>query len=100
MLSLVIVALAAIAVGFIIWANDRRHAKYGIVLPAGVATVVAMLSWIAFILAGFGYLPGLTWIPWVLPITLGTLAAWGAVWYLGSTRTKEDTQKLTQALKL
>jgi putative exporter of polyketide antibiotics len=100
MLSLVIVALAAIAIGFIIWANDRRHGKYGIVLPAGVATATAMLSWIAFILAGFGYLPGLTWIPWVLPIALGTLVALGAVWYLGSTRTKEDTHKLTQALKL
>jgi hypothetical protein len=100
MLSLVIVALATIAIGFIVWANDRRHARYGITLPAGVATTVGMLSWIAFILAGFGYQPGLTWIPWVLPIALGAAAAVGAVWFLGSIRTKEDTRKLTHALKL
>ena len=46
MLSLVIVVLVTVAAGFIVWANDRRHAKYGMFLPAGVATAVGMLAWI------------------------------------------------------
>lgn len=100
MLSLVVVSLATIAAGFLVWANDRRHGKYGIVLPASVATTVGLLSWIAFLLAGFGYQPGLTWIPWILPIVLGAAAALAAAWYLGRTRTRADTAKLTAALKL
>lgn len=100
MLSLVVVSLATVAAGFLVWANDRRHGKYGMVLPAGVAATVGLLSWIAFILAGFGYQPGLTWIPWILPIALGSAAAMAAGWYLGSTRTRTDTRKLTAALKL
>jgi cyanate permease len=100
MLSLVIVALVTIAAGFIVWANDKRHSKYGITLPAGVALAVGMLSWIIFILLGFGYQPGLTWIPWVLPMVLGTAAAVAVVLYLGRIRTARDTAKLTAALRL
>ena len=37
MLSLIIVVLATVAAGFIVWANDKRHAKYGAGLPAGVS---------------------------------------------------------------
>ena len=59
MLSLTIVVLAAIAAGFIVWANDKRHAKYGAGLPAGVAVGVAAVSWIILMVAGFGYRPGL-----------------------------------------
>ena len=86
MLSLIVVALVTVAAGFVVWANDKRHAKYGIGLPAGVAAAVGMLSWIIFMAAGFGYLPGLTWIPWVLPIVLGTAAAAAAVPVLGRRR--------------
>lgn len=100
MLSLVVVALALVAAGFLVWANDRRHGKYGILLPAGVATTVGITSWIAFIFAGFGYQTGLTWIPWVLPIAIGAAAAVAAAWYLGRARTKVDTAKMTAALKL
>ena len=35
MLSLTIVVLAAAAAGFIVWANDQRHAKDGAGVPAG-----------------------------------------------------------------
>ncbi len=69
-------------------------------LPAGVAVAVGAVSWIILITAGFGYLPGLTWLPWVLPMVLGTAAAIGAVIYLGRTRERHDIQRLTQALKL
>jgi sterol desaturase/sphingolipid hydroxylase (fatty acid hydroxylase superfamily) len=100
MLSLTIVVLVTTAAGFIVWANDKRHAKYGMSLPAGVAVAVAALSWIIFMAAGFGYQPGLTWIPWVLPMALGTAAAVGAVAYLGRTRARYDTMRLTAALKL
>jgi Na+/proline symporter len=100
MLSLTIVVLVAVAAGFIVWANDKRHTRYGTALPAGVAVVVAAVSWIIFIAAGFGYQPGLTWIPWVLPMALGTVAAIGTVIYVGRTREGRDTQRLTQALKL
>jgi hypothetical protein len=100
MLSLTIVVLVTVAAGFIVWANDKRHAKYGMGLPAGVATAVGALSWIIFMAAGFGYQPGLTWIPWVLPMVLGTVAAAGAAVYLGRARAHYDTLRLTAALKL
>ncbi|MEV7604594.1 hypothetical protein AB0N65_04050 [Paenarthrobacter sp. NPDC089322] len=100
MLSLVVVVLATIATGFIVWANDKRHGKYGIALPAGVSAAVGTLSWIIFITAGMGYQPGLTWIPWVLPIVLGTAAAVAVVVILGRKRTAHDTAVLTKALRL
>ena len=99
MLSLVIVALVTVAAGFIVWANDRRHAKYGMFLPAGVATAVGMLAWIICMAAGLGYQPGLTWIPWILPMVAGAAAAVAVAGYLGRVRAKRDTQRLTAALK-
>ncbi|MEO8284405.1 MAG: hypothetical protein ABI568_13560 [Pseudarthrobacter sp.] len=100
MLSLTIVVLVTAAAGFIVWANDRRHTRYGMVLPAGVAVAVGALSWMIFMAAGFGYMPGLTWIPWILPMALGAVAAIGAVIYLGRSRERHDIQRLTRALKL
>ncbi|MCU1564904.1 MAG: hypothetical protein JWN05_3283 [Arthrobacter sp.] len=100
MLSLIVVAIVAVAAGFVVWANDKRHTKYGISVPAGVALAVGMLSWIIFMAAGFGYQPGLTWIPWVLPVVLGTAAAVAVVWFLGRSRTRHDTARLTAVLRL
>ncbi|MEW1806214.1 hypothetical protein [Pseudarthrobacter sp. NPDC080039] len=99
MLSLTIVVLATVAAGFIIWASDKRHAKYGAALPAGIAAGVAALVWIILIAAGFGYLPGLTWLPWVLPMVLGTAAAIAVVVYVGRTRARHDTERLTAILR-
>ena len=100
MLSLVIVVLVNVASGFIVWANDRRHAKYGMFLPAGVATAAGMAVWIICMAAGLGYQPGLTWIPWILPMVLGTAAALAAAIYLGKARARYDTARLTAALRL
>lgn len=100
MLSLVIVVLVTVAAGFIVWANDKRHAKYGMILPAGVATAVGMLAWVICIWAGLGYQPGLTWIPWILPMAAGTAAAAAVAVFLGRVRSKQDTQRLTAALKM
>ncbi|MGO4234934.1 hypothetical protein [Pseudarthrobacter sp. YAF2] len=99
MLSLTIVVLATLTAGFIVWANDKRHARYGAGLPAGIAVGVAALAWIILMAAGFGYLPGLTWLPWVLPIALGTAAAIAAVVYLGRTRARHDTERLNAVLR-
>ena len=45
--------------------------------------------------AGLGYQPGLTWIPWVLPMAIGSAAAVAAVLFLGRHRTRQDTPRLT-----
>ncbi|WAH96440.1 hypothetical protein [Arthrobacter sp. MMS18-M83] len=100
MLSLVIVALATIASGFIVWGNDKHRGTYGIAVPACVSVAVAMLSWMVFIQLGFGYQPGVTWIPWVLPIILGTAAAAVVAFFLGRHRFRHDTAQLTAALRL
>jgi peptidoglycan/LPS O-acetylase OafA/YrhL len=100
MLSLTIVVLVTAAAGFIVWANDKRHTKYGVGVPAAVAGGVGALSWIILMAAGFGYRPGLTWMPWILPMVLGSAAAVAAVIYLGRTRSKRDLERLTAALKL
>jgi flagellar basal body-associated protein FliL len=99
MLSLTIVVLAAAAAGFIVWANDKRHAKYGAGVPAGLAVAVAALAWTILMAAGFGYRPGVTWIPWVLPIVLGSAAAVAAAIYLGRTRARQDMERLTAILR-
>ncbi len=99
MLSLIVVVLVTVAAGFVVWANDKRHAKYGIAVPAGASLTVGMLSWILFSAAGLGYQPGLTWIPWVLPILLGAAAATASVLYLGRNRTSRDTARLTAILR-
>ncbi|MDP9692813.1 UNVERIFIED_ORG: hypothetical protein J2X79_000342 [Arthrobacter globiformis] len=100
MLSLVIVVLVTAAAGFIVWANDRRHTKYGILVPAGTAVSVGVLAWIICIWAGLGYQPGLTWLSWVLPMAAGTVAALAVAVYLGRARARQDTQRLTAALKI
>jgi len=100
MLSLTIVVLVTAAAGFIVWANDKRHTKYGVVLPAAVSVGVGAVSWIILMAAGFGYRPGTTWLPWVLPMVLGAAAAVAVVLYLGRTRARHDLERLTQALKL
>jgi uncharacterized membrane protein len=100
MLSLTIVVLVTAAAGFIVWANDKRHTKYGVVLPVGVAVGVGAVSWIILMAAGFGYLPGTTWLPWVLPMVLGAAAAVAVVLYVGRTRARHDLERLTAALRL
>lgn len=100
MLSLVVVILAVLAAGMLVWANDKRHSTYGIALPSCVAAAVAAVSWTALIMAGLGYRPGLSWIPWVVPIVLGSAAAVVAAVVLGRKRHAADTARLTAALRL
>lgn len=99
MVDLVVIALLAIGFGFIVWANDKRHNKYGLFLPACVSVTAAVLTWIITIAAGLGYAPGLTWIPWVASLIVGPAAAVAAVLPLGRSRAHLDNAKLTAALR-
>ena len=86
------------AAGFIVWANDKRHAKYGIFLPAGVAAAVGMLAWIICICGG-PRLPAGPDVDAVDPSHGGRdrrrLAAVAV--FLGRARARQDTQRLTRS---
>ncbi|MDQ0258461.1 hypothetical protein [Sinomonas atrocyanea] len=97
--SLVIVILVVAAAGFIAWAVDRHHEAYGIMLPVGAAVAAACLVWIILILAGTGYIAGLTWMPWVLPMAVGIAAAVCVPLILGRRRTRRDIVTLTEILR-
>ncbi|GAB3282884.1 hypothetical protein GCM10027449_25350 [Sinomonas notoginsengisoli] len=97
--SLVIVILVAAAAGFIAWAADRHHDVYGIMLPVGAAVAVGCVVWIILVLAGAGYLTGMTWMPWILPMALGVAAAAAVPTLVGRVRIKHDLAALTEILK-
>ncbi|MGG5171138.1 hypothetical protein ACQR35_03015 [Pseudarthrobacter sp. J1738] len=99
MLSLIIAVLAVIAAGAIVWGTDKHHTSYGAALPAGLGVAVACVCWMVVIALGFGYQPGLTWIPWVLPIVLGTAAAVAVVVPLRKQREASDRERLTAILR-
>lgn len=97
--SLVIVVLVAAAAGFVAWAADRHHDAYGIMFPVAAAVTAACVVWIVVVWAGAGYLSGLTWMPWVLPMAVGIAAAATVPVVVGRHRTKHDVAALTQILK-
>jgi FtsH-binding integral membrane protein len=97
--SLVIVILVVAAAGFIAWATDHHHDAYGIMLPVGAAVASACLTWIILVFAGTGYIAGLTWMPWVLPMAIGIAAAVCVPLLLGRRRTKRDVVALTEILR-
>ncbi|WP_369044922.1 hypothetical protein [Sinomonas sp. P10A9] len=97
--SLVIVVLVVAAAGFIVWSLDHHHDVYGIVLPVGAAVALACLVWAVLIFAGTGYMAGLTWMPWALPMAVGIVAAVAVPIVVGRPRTKHDVALLTELLK-
>lgn len=97
--SLVIVILVAAAAGFIAWAADRRHDAYGIMLPVAAAVAATCLVWIILVFAGTGYIAGLTWMPWVLPLAVGIVAAAAVPVVIGRRRSKRDVVALTEILR-
>ena len=100
MLSLTIVVLVTVAAGFIVWANDKRHAKYGMGLPAGVAAAVGALELDHLHCRGLR-LPAGPDLDSVGPAHgAGDRGCSGAAVYLGRTRAHHDTLRLTSALKL
>ena len=97
--SLVIDVIVAASAGFAVWASDRRHGKYGIMLPVSVAVASAAVVWIVLVGLGTGYLPGLMWMPWVLPMAVSVAAAIAVAAVVVRRRTKGDTERLTEILK-
>ncbi|MBT1002929.1 hypothetical protein KIH31_09950 [Paenarthrobacter sp. DKR-5] len=99
MLDLTLIALLAAGFGFIVWAVDRKHHKYGLLLPACAGAAAALLTWIITVAAGLGYAPGLTWVPWIASLAVGIAASIAIAVVLGRSRTRHDTRQLTALLR-
>lgn len=97
--SLVIDVIVTAGIGFALWAADRRHGKYGIMLPVALGVVVGCLAWIIAVAAGTGYLTGLTWVPWIVPMVLGVAVSVGVTKVVERRREKRDLADLTQVLR-
>ena len=97
--SLVIDVIVTGGIGFALWAADRRHGKYGIMLPVALGVVVGCLAWIVVVAAGTGYMTGLTWMPWVVPMALGVAVSVTVTKLIERRRVKHDVADLTQVLK-
>jgi ABC-type phosphate transport system permease subunit len=97
--SLVIDVIVTAGIGFALWAADRRHGKYGIMLPVALGVVVGCLAWIIAVAVGTGYLTGLTWVPWIVPMVLGVAVSVGVTKVVERRREKRDLADLTQVLR-
>ncbi|MCZ2403224.1 hypothetical protein IV498_08520 [Paenarthrobacter sp. Z7-10] len=99
MVDLVVIALLALLIGAIVWGMDKKHGEYGILVPAAVAVVTAMLIWIITVAAGLGYQPGLTWIPWIVSLAGAAAVSVLASLALSSSRAARDTTRRTAILR-
>ena len=99
MLSLMVAALASLAVGFIVWGADRRRARYGIFLLPGLALAAGLLTWLVLQLAGAGSNPDAYWLVWALPPAVGAIGAVAAALILGPAREARDTAELERVLR-
>ncbi len=100
MVDLVIIALLSGTVGAIVWGVDKQHHHtYGELLPAGIAVLAALLTWIITVAAGLSYQPGLTWIPWIASMAAAIVLSLAASRLLGRSRTARDTARLTAILR-
>lgn len=99
MVDLVVIALIAAGLGAIVWAVDKKHHKYGVLLPSAVAVVAAMLTWIITVSAGLSYNPGWTWVPWIASLVAAVLFSTVASLLLSRNRSTFDTARLTAILK-
>jgi quaternary ammonium compound-resistance protein SugE len=97
--DLVVLALLAIGIGAVVWAADKRHDKYGALLPSGIAVVAALLTWIIAVSAGLSYQPGWTWVPWIASLVAAALVSVVASLTLGRGRAAYDTAHLTAILR-
>lgn len=97
--SLVIDVIVTGGAGFALWAADRRHGKYGIMLPVSLGVVIACLAWIVAVAAGTGYLTGLVWVPWIVPMVLGVAVSIAVTKLVERRREKRDVADLTRVLR-
>lgn len=99
MVDLVVIALLAIGIGAVVWSSDKRRANYGALLPAGIAVVAALLTWIIAVAAGLSYQPGWTWVPWIAALVAAAVASTVASLALGRSRAAYDKAHLTAILR-
>ncbi|WP_138414048.1 hypothetical protein [Sinomonas gamaensis] len=97
--SLVIDVIVTGGAGFALWAADRRHGKYGIMLPVALGVVIACLAWIVAVASGTGYLTGLIWVPWIVPMVLGVAVSVAVTKLVERRREKRDVADLTRVLR-
>ncbi|MCW1249031.1 hypothetical protein ODZ83_02280 [Acaricomes phytoseiuli] len=97
--EIVVIALISIGIGMVVWAADREHIRYGATLPAGIAVVTAMLTWVVAQAMGLDYRPGWTWVPWIAPLVLALAASMTFSLLLSRKRSEADAAQLTTVLK-
>lgn len=100
MISLMVVALAALSAGFLIRAVDRRRSRYGLFLLPGVCVAAAMVLWVFLQLGGIGSDPDLHWLAWALPPCAGAVAAVITALAVAPRRESQDTAELERVLRL
>lgn len=100
MVAVVIITLIVGAAGAIVWASDKRHPTYGMLLPSGVAVVTALITWMITVAAGLDHNSSTAWIPWILSIVVGTIFAVAMAQLLGRNRHHADLAKVTNILHM
>ena len=100
MVALVIIALTAGAFGAIAWAVDKYRHTFGALLPAGVAVSAALLVWIITMAVGLDNDAGTAWIPWILSMAVGGIAAWATAGFVGRTRHARQLERRNQILAM
>ena len=100
MVALAIIALTAGAFGAIAWAVDKYRYTFGALLPAGVAVVAALLVWVLTMAVGLDHDTGTAWIPWILSMVVGGIAAWATAGFVGRTRHARQVERRNQILAM
>lgn len=100
MVALVIIALTVGALGALAWAVDKHRATFGVLLPAGAAVSSALLVWIITMAAGLGNDGATAWIPWILSIVVGGVAAWATAGFVGRARHAQQVERTNQILAM
>lgn len=100
MVALVIIALSAGALGAIAWAVDKHRGTFGAALPAGAAVSAALLVWIITMAVGLDNDPATAWIPWIVSILVGGIAAWATAGFVGRSRHQHHVERTTRILQM
>lgn len=100
MVAVVIIALTAGAFGAIAWAVDKYRTTFGALLPAGAAVAAALLVWIITMTIGLDNSSATAWIPWILSMAVGGVAAWAAAGFVGRTRHAHQVKRSNEILAI
>lgn len=100
MVSMVVIALTAAALGGIAWAVDKNRSTFGALLPGGAAVVTALVLWTILMALGLDNDPATAWMPWIFSIVAGGVAAWAVAGLVGRTRHAHLVQRTNQILQM